>query len=122
MRKRIGKKAPKNAIASARLKNRGRAIREEAQGEVAGFTDLSQYEDQMNTSFLEEVGRRAARNAVNENRAMGIPVTFLHNGWVVRRMPDGSIVKLSQVIQSIQSTPARKLKKGTVIHVRKASH
>lgn len=112
------KKSFKSGKAFKRLKNRGLGKRRTRLA-MTGFTDLSQYEEEKDKSFLEEVGKKAAKNAVNENKALGIPVTFLKDDWVVRRMPDGSIVKLKQVKLSGKLI---KLKKGTVIHVGRISH
>lgn len=84
--------------------------------------DMTAYEEHLPNGFFEMVGRRAAINAINENRAMNLPVTGVKNGWVVREMPDGSQVRISEiyVIPSDQYRE-RKLVKGAVIHVRKKS-
>lgn len=84
--------------------------------------DLSQFEDQKDKTFLEKIGKQAAMNAINENKALGIPVTFWENGQVVRRMPDGQVQPLQQSTARIEIAPGRKLKKGTIIHVRTSTH
>lgn len=78
------------------------------------------YEEQAPRGFFEEIGRRAATNAINENRAMNLPVTMMKDGWVVREFPDGKLERISQ----IQATSSdiyrhRKLVKGTIIYVNK---
>lgn len=72
-------------------------------------------------TFIAEAGRRAVTNAVNENKALGIPVTFMEDGWVVRRMPDGHIERIKQVEETPQIRE-RKLRKGMILHVKKATH
>lgn len=73
-------------------------------------------------AFIEAAGKRAAANAVNENRAMGIPVTFIEDGWVVRRMPDGHIERIKQVAGAAGRIRERKLRKGMILHVKKTTH
>ncbi|UYQ93860.1 hypothetical protein MKQ68_01965 [Chitinophaga horti] len=80
---------------------------------------LSYYEDNNNNSLLNEAGRDAARNAINENKALGLPVTYFKDGWVVREMPDGDIVKVKQVEEVAVSAEELKAKKGIVINVRR---
>ena len=78
--------------------------------------DLSELEENGFEAMFANIGRRAATNAINENKALGIPVTFWQDGWVVRRMPDGSIERLQQATQVRE----KQFRKGTVLHVRKA--
>lgn len=80
--------------------------------------DLSAYEEHLGRDFFAMVGRNAATNAINENKAMKLPVTLVKNGWVVREMPDGSQERISE-IHVIPSSEfrERKLTKGAVIHV-----
>jgi hypothetical protein len=77
--------------------------------------DLSDLEEKGFEVMFANIGRRAAINAINENKALGIPVTFWQDGWVVRRMPDGSIERLQQAAQVRE----KQFRKGTVLHVRK---
>jgi len=72
-------------------------------------------EEQGFESIFAAIGKRAATNAINENKALGIPVTFWQDGWVVRRMPDGSIERVQQATQLKE----KQFRKGTVLHVRK---
>jgi hypothetical protein len=72
-------------------------------------------------AFIEAAGKRAAANAINENKALGIPVTFIKDGWVVRRMPDGHIEKIKQVAEAAGRIRERKLRKGMILHVKKTT-
>ncbi|MRG48744.1 hypothetical protein GFS24_26770 [Chitinophaga sp. SYP-B3965] len=72
-------------------------------------------------ALIGEAGRRAATNAVNENRALGIPVTFTKDGWVVRRMPDGHIERIKPIEGATGPIRERKLRKGMILHVKKAT-
>ena len=71
-------------------------------------------------TVFSEIGKLAATNAINENKALGIPVTFLQGEWVVRRMPDGSIERLERIPPASGKMREGLLKKGTVLHVRKS--
>ncbi|HTI10760.1 MAG TPA: hypothetical protein VL832_19455 [Puia sp.] len=81
--------------------------------------DLSDFEGKKDHTFLIEIGRQAATNAVNENKAMDIPITFLKDGWVIRRMPNGEIVKVAKLDPQTKTIRQRKFTKGTVLHVKK---
>jgi hypothetical protein len=74
--------------------------------------DLSDFEGKKDYDFLINIGRQAATNAVNENKAMNIPITFFKEGWVVRRMPNGTIEKVAQIAPYTGIVRKRKLKKG----------
>jgi hypothetical protein len=84
-------------------------------GAPEGFSDLSAIEDGSDTSLLEKIGARAAINAINENRALQLSLTYERDGWVVREYADGRIEKIEQIITSDISPD---FKKGTVLHVK----
>jgi hypothetical protein len=77
--------------------------------------DLGDYEETVDRSFFKNVGQAAAQNAVNENKAMSLPITFLLDGWIVQRMPTGAIRKIVEV-----KTGNRKIAKGTILHVKRS--
>ncbi|MEI3798108.1 hypothetical protein SAMN05660461_2941 [Chitinophaga ginsengisegetis] len=82
--------------------------------------ELSAYEEHLPADFFETVGRRAAINAINENRAMNLPVTLMRNGKVMREMPDGKQEVISEIhLISSEQYQVRNLVKGAVIHVGK---
>lgn len=78
------------------------------------------YEEQVPRGFFDRIGRRAAANAINENRAMNLPVTRVKDGWVIREFPDGKLERISQIrVTSNDIYRDRKLVKGAIIHVGK---
>lgn len=77
--------------------------------------DLNELEENGVETVFATIGKRVAMNAINENKALGIPVTFWQDGWVVRRMPDGSIERVQQATQVRE----KQFRKGTVLYVRK---
>jgi hypothetical protein len=83
--------------------------------DLQGFSDLSAIEDATDTSMLEKIGVRAAINAINENKALQLSLTYEKDGWVVREYADGHIEKIEQLIVPEISSD---FKKGTVLHVR----
>jgi hypothetical protein len=82
------------------------------------YISLSQVEDLNDRAFLTTIAKNAARNAINENRAMNIPVTVMENGWVVRKTAAGTTERIVKV--DTLNTPKRErtLTKGTVLHVK----
>ena len=83
------------------------------------YKDLSEIEERGDRRFFIDIGKLAATNAINENKAMKIPVTFMEDGWVVRRMPQGNVERVIKVVAHSGANRARKLTKGTVLHVKK---
>lgn len=77
--------------------------------------DLSIYEESQDYEFFSVIGKRAATNAINENKAMDLPVTYLKDGWVVRELPGGKIEKIVEVQSKTSSL--REFKKGAILHV-----
>src|ERR1700755_800563 len=61
------------------------------------YDDLNKLEDHDFDVFFSVIGERAATNAINENKALGIPITYLKDDWVVREMPDGSIEQIEHI-------------------------
>ncbi|PSL22770.1 hypothetical protein [Chitinophaga ginsengisoli] len=79
------------------------------------FSDLSAIEDGTDTSILEKIGARAAINAINENRALQLPLTYEKDGWVIREYADGHVEKIEEIITSEITSG---FKKGAVLHVK----
>ena len=79
------------------------------------FSDLSAIEDVADTSMLEKIGARAANNAINENRALQLPLTYEKDGWVIREYADGHIEKIEKIITAEISSG---FTKGAVLHVK----
>ena len=59
--------------------------------------EITAYEEHLPAEFFNVIGRRAAGNAINENRAMKISVTGVKDGWVIREMADGRQERISQI-------------------------
>lgn len=105
------------------LRNLRRKNNSRARGFISyQYSDLSDIEEIKDRAFFEKIGKDAAANAVNENKAMHIPITFLQDDWIVRRMPSGMIEKIHQLKKDSGSYKNRKLTKGSVLHVKKATN
>ncbi|OQP65418.1 hypothetical protein A3860_17290 [Niastella vici] len=76
---------------------------------------LSDIEDsKFGANFLLEIGLKAGINAVNENKALNIPITVVENGWIVKKTADGAIVKMYPINQNLSN----RLTKGTILHIK----
>ncbi|WP_315821299.1 hypothetical protein [Paraflavitalea speifideaquila] len=106
----LSKKTEKNSKSHYSAKARSRQ-----------FIDLSDFEETADRSFFQNVGQTAAKNAVNENKAMRIPITFLQDGWIVRRMPTGDIQKIFEVAASYKTFKRRRIAKGTILHANRSA-
>ncbi len=81
--------------------------------------ELNDIEEGGDRSILAAIVQQSAINAVNKNKALGIPITFLQDDWVVRRMPDGTIERIKQVSPTAGKIAGTQFKKGTVLHVKR---
>lgn len=84
-------------------------------------SDLSYFEETGDPDFITKIGIRAGTNAINENKAMNLPITYMADGWVVQRMPEGEVVRIAEIKTSKEVTRNRKLTKGTILHVKKSN-
>ena len=84
----------------------------------ASYISLSQVEDVNDRTFLMNIARDAARNAINENRAMDIPVTIIENGWVVKKTTAGTTERITEVTNINTTKREKVLTKGSVLHVK----
>lgn len=111
----------KNSRIISRRKGQLKSMRYQSRdARIGGFVDLSDYEEAPDRSFFIKIGLSAANNAVNENKAMRIPITFFLDGWIVRRMPSGQIEKVYEVTQG-KINKKRRIAKGTILHVSRSA-
>ena len=75
------------------------------------------FEETKDKTFLVTIARSAAFNAINENKALGIPTTYLHGNKVIIKQADG----IERTVRELSVIGQRKFIKGTVLHVRKAT-
>lgn len=57
------------------------------------------------TEVLIEIGKKAARGAINENFALGLPIYYIDNGYLVRENSKGKKVRVKKL------TPIEELRK-----------
>ncbi|MNY74708.1 hypothetical protein D3C86_2138050 [compost metagenome] len=72
-------------------------------------------EDSPNTKILEELVKRAGNSAINENRALGLSITYVKDGQVVEESAEGKITVISTLETVSHKVP---LKKGDVVYVK----
>ncbi|GGH67325.1 hypothetical protein HNQ91_001679 [Filimonas zeae] len=101
--------------AALRLSNAGMFYRRKA----AHYSSLSEIEDRQDKQFFTAIARSAAANAINENKALNIPVVVVEDGWVVRKSNNGEVEKISEIEQRTAAIKKRMLTKGTVLYVKK---
>jgi hypothetical protein len=79
---------------------------------------LNDIEDRDDLEFWNKVTRDAAFKAINENKAMDIPVTLLENGWVIRKFKDGTVEKIKKIEKRTLTGRSYRLTKGSILHVK----
>ncbi|BAV07978.1 hypothetical protein FLA_4010 [Filimonas lacunae] len=83
------------------------------------YSSLSEVEDKHDKQFFTEIARSAAANAINENKALNIPIVVAEDGWVVQKNSNGDVERLSKIEQHTTAINKRVFTKGTVLHVKK---
>ena len=82
------------------------------------FSSLNEIEDRNDLTFWNNVTRDAAVKAINENKAMDIPVTLLENGWVIRKYKDGTVERIKKIEKRASTDRPYRLTKGSILHVK----
>ncbi len=78
-------------------------------------SDFSVVEDSGKIGYLVKIGILAGQGAVKENRALGLPNTFVKDGSVFAEDANGE----SKVIAKLELNPKRSgHKKGAILHVK----
>jgi hypothetical protein len=80
------------------------------------YATLSDIEDRNVQSFLTTIASNAAINAINENKAMNIPLTLMEDGWVVQKTSEGKVLKVARIDQKMGRSTI--LTKGAILHVK----
>lgn len=81
-------------------------------------SSLNEIEDRNDLTFWNNVTRDAAYKAINENKAMDIPVTLLENGWVVKKFKDGTVERIKKIEKKASTDRSYRLTKGAILHVK----
>lgn len=61
---------------------------------------------------LKAIGKETGRRAIAEDKALGLPVTFVENDQIIKEFPDGRREVIGKV------PPSEKVKIGTVYEVK----
>lgn len=86
--------------------------------QYVSFSSLSDIEDRKDFLFWNKITRDAAVKAINENKALNIPVTVLEDGWIVRKFQDGTVVKVKKIETGKGTNKSYGLTKGSILHVK----
>ncbi len=62
-----------------------------------------------------EVTKSSAAIAIAESKALGLPITYLKNGKIIKEYPDGKI----EILENIDPSDSTSYKKGQKINVKK---
>ena len=75
--------------------------------------------DGKHSAILQKMGRVGAANAIRASKALGLPITYMEKGVVVRELSNG----VKEIIAAVPSTVGKKtgcsLKKGMIFHAKK---
>jgi hypothetical protein len=109
---------PKRRGRKMLTKNIRRTVQISRRSKYISISSLNEIKDQNDLAFWNDVTRDAALKAINENKAMNIPVTMLENGWVVRKFKDGTIEKIKKIEKKASTAQTYSLTKGSILHVK----
>ena len=68
------------------------------------------------TNILVKAGKLSSEDAIRSSKALGLTITYLENGWVIKETADGNKVKVKK--HALVAAPIE-LKKGMILHVKK---
>ncbi|MCE3296205.1 MAG: hypothetical protein K0R65_1919 [Crocinitomicaceae bacterium] len=68
---------------------------------------------------LANLAKESARIAIRESKVLGLTITSVKGGFLVRQHADGTIEKLEPVARKNRFIGNQKIKKGLVIHAKK---
>jgi hypothetical protein len=70
--------------------------------------------EQLKTSL-----KSASERAIRENKALGLPITYLEDGKIIKEHADGS----KEIIRVKEKSPLTStIKKGTILHVKRKAN
>lgn len=82
-------------------------------GRVVFRTDARQ------TATLVKVGRNGAANAIRASKALGLPITYMEKGVIVRELPNGVKEIVAMVNKPVVKKSVVSFKKGMILHAKK---
>jgi type IV secretory pathway ATPase VirB11/archaellum biosynthesis ATPase len=75
--------------------------------------------DAKQTAALVKVGRKGAANAIRASKALGLPITYLENGHIVRELSNGDKEIVAKVSRPVITKSVVSYKKGMILHAKK---
>jgi len=69
------------------------------------------------SASLRRIGRKSALSALRENKALGLPVTYMNKGRVIKEHPDGQKVVIGRITNWSGNVG---VSKGDVIRAKKS--
>ena len=73
--------------------------------------------DAKHTAMLMKAGREAAANAIRTSKALGLPISYIENGAVIKELANG--IKIIIKAATDNNLPSISLKKGMILHAKK---
>jgi hypothetical protein len=68
---------------------------------------------------LKKIVKKASERAIRENKALGLPITYLEDGKIIKEYANGT-KEVLRVKEKVQGSPT--IKKGTILHVKKKTN
>ena len=70
--------------------------------------------DSKQTSTILKAAKKSAKNAIRASKALGLSITYMKNGAIIKEDPNGKLT----TIKVTQSSITEKIKAGTVLHAK----
>jgi hypothetical protein len=76
--------------------------------------------DYRQTAILIKIGKEGALNAIRESKALGLEITYMEKGVIVKEDANGVKVRISEPPTNRKKTQGKgsHIPKGTILHVR----
>lgn len=72
--------------------------------------------DKLQIKQLLEAGKSAVSNAIKESKKLGLTITYIKDGFLIKELPDGQKKNIAQ-LKPVKALP--NIKKGMILHAKK---
>ena len=111
VKKSVLKKVDKSKIERSVIENKHKSLAKKSKNKVVFKADIKE------TTSLIKAGREAATNAIRTSKALGLPISYIEKGAVIKELANGTKIVIKAATDN--NLPTILLKKGMIFHAKK---
>ena len=112
VKKSVLKKVDKSKIERSVIENKHKPVAIKSKNKVVFKADIKE------TTSLIKAGREAATNAIRTSKALGLPISYIEKGAVIKELANGTKIVVKAATDN-NNLPTILLKKGMIFHAKK---